>query len=102
MRCPLTRARICALMYPTSVPTHSAEIGTSFSTTGSTLTTGAGGGPAARDVSLQPTATAAIAPMSTPVSSEWTATEFRVGIIVVAPASGEIEEEEVRISPRVH
>src|SRR5258708_3516704 len=41
-------------MYPTSVPTHSAEMGTSFSTTTSTLTTGTGAGPAARDVSLHP------------------------------------------------
>src|SRR5437588_5178776 len=47
-------------MYPTSVPTHSAEIGTSRSTTGSTLTTGAGGGPAARDASPQPASVAAI------------------------------------------
>ena len=31
-------------MEPTSVPTHSAEIGTSCSTTGSTLTSGGGGG----------------------------------------------------------
>src|SRR5216110_3294896 len=89
-------------MDPTSVPTHSAEIGTSFSTTDSTLTTGAGGVPAARDESPQPAATAAIAPVSKAASSEWTVTELRIGIIVVAPASCEIEEEEVRIGPRVH
>src|SRR2546426_166030 len=47
-------------MYPTSVPTHSEEIGTSLSTTGSTLTAAGGGGPAAPDLSPQPAASAAI------------------------------------------
>src|SRR5262245_16037969 len=46
-------------MYPTSVPTHSVATGTSFWITGSTLTTGAGGGTAAPDVSRQPVANAA-------------------------------------------
>src|SRR6266568_1054420 len=54
MRCPLTRARICALMYPTSVPTYSKEIGTSSSITDATLTTGSGGGAAAPDLSRLP------------------------------------------------
>src|SRR5438876_10540125 len=58
-------------MYPTSVPTYSKVIGTSRSTTGSTLTTGAGGGAAARDASPQPAATAAIRPISKPANSEW-------------------------------
>jgi len=40
--------------------------------------------------------------VSKAASSEWNVTEFRIGIIVVAPASCEFEEEEVRISPRVH
>src|SRR2546426_9668608 len=59
MRCPLTRARICALMYPTSVPTYSKEIGTSSSITDATLTTGSGGGAAAPDLSPQPAIAAA-------------------------------------------
>src|SRR5438477_13211875 len=41
-------------MYPTSVPTHSEEIGTSSSSTEATLTTGGGGAVAAPDLSPQP------------------------------------------------
>src|SRR5438309_3517491 len=41
-------------MYPTSVPTHSEEIGTSSSSTEATLTTGDGGAVAAPDLSPQP------------------------------------------------
>src|SRR5439155_24838987 len=58
-RCPATRARICALMYPTNVPTHSEEIGTSCSSTEATLTTGGGGAVAAPDFSPQPARAAA-------------------------------------------
>src|SRR5437588_585513 len=46
-------------MYPTSVPTHSAEIGTSSSSTAATLTTGGGGVVAAPDFSPQPASAAA-------------------------------------------
>src|SRR5712691_5639532 len=60
-------------MYPTSVPTHSEEIGTSRSTTGSTLTTGGGGGPAARDESPQPAAATVIAASRKPANREWPA-----------------------------
>src|SRR5437763_10901234 len=41
-------------MYPTSVPTHSEEIGTSSSSTDATLTTGGGRAVAAPDLSPQP------------------------------------------------
>src|SRR5438477_3656988 len=41
-------------MYPTSVPTHSEEIGTSCSSTEATRTTGGGGTAAAPDLSPQP------------------------------------------------
>src|SRR5882762_3253382 len=57
MRCPATRARICAVMYPTSDPTYSTEIGTSCSITGATLTRG--GACAAPDLSPQPETVAA-------------------------------------------
>src|SRR5882762_3988031 len=46
-------------MYPTSVPTHSEEIGTSCSSTDATLTTGGGGAVAAPDFSPQPASAAA-------------------------------------------
>src|SRR6266403_1479607 len=59
MRCPATRARICAVMYPTSDPTYSTEIGTSCSITGATLTRGGGGACAAPDLSPQPETVAA-------------------------------------------
>src|SRR5437879_7681694 len=65
MRCPLTRARICALMYPTSVPTYSTEIGTSCSVTEATLTTGSWGADAAPDFWLQPASAAARTTAST-------------------------------------
>src|SRR2546427_9643224 len=70
MRWPLTRARICAVMYPTSVPTYSTDIGTSFSITGSTLTTGVGGGAAAREASPQPAAAAAVRPIKTRANTD--------------------------------
>src|SRR5512132_2950738 len=59
-------------MYPTSVPTHSAEIGTSCSTTGAILTTGTGGGPAALDLSPHPPIAAAANTTSRPAPPERT------------------------------
>src|SRR5262245_18865666 len=82
MRCPLTRARICALMYPTSVPTYSTEIGTSCSVTETTLTTGGGGPAAAPDFRLQP------ASVEVTTTASRTAAKNALVFIVFAPISG--------------
>src|SRR5205809_3791371 len=79
-------------MYPTSVPTHSAEIGTFRSTTGSTLTTGAGGPPVARDVSPQPAPKVAITAINRLLARERatlrgkTSREIRRRCIVLTPS----------------
>src|SRR4029450_4203408 len=76
-RGPATRARICALMEPTSDPTYSTEIGTSRSTTDSTFTTAGRGGAVARDASPphagdDPPSPAEIAPPRSPTDSTFT------------------------------
>src|SRR5437773_5814041 len=56
-------------MYPTRVPTYSTEIGTSRSTTASTLTTAGGGAAVARDASPHPAAVITTSPISETTSS---------------------------------